>query len=202
MAEDSGTSGVVDASSPAPAPLAGPSRRPIIVGVAVAVVTAVAVIAIVALTRPSTDDGRIATGQPAPEIVGTTLDGEPFSLAELRGRPVVVNFWGPNCVPCRTEFPLLKSKVEQHADDGLVVVGVLMGDPPDPARAFIDEQGATWDTVDDPNGAVKAAYRVIARPQSYFIDRDGILRSIQIGEVRDTDFERQYGLIAGAPSGS
>ena len=179
------------------APAVPPSRRLIVVALAAALVTTLAVIAIVALTRPPTDSGAIAKGEPAPEIAGVTLDGEPFSLADLRGRPVVVNFWGPTCVPCRTEFPLLKSKVEEHAADGLVVVGVLMADPPDPARDFIAEQRATWDTVDDPDGAIKSAYRVVARPQSYFIDRDGILRSIQIGEVRDADFERQYELIAG-----
>jgi cytochrome c biogenesis protein CcmG/thiol:disulfide interchange protein DsbE len=177
--------------SPVPSAVT-PSRRPIVVALAAAVMTTLAVIAIVALTRPPTDSGSIAKGQPAPEITGTTLDGEPFSLADLRGRPVVVNFWGPTCVPCRTEFPLLKSKLEEHAEDGLVVVGVRMGDTPETARDFIAEQGATWDTVDDPDGAIKSAYRVVARPQSYFIDRDGILRSIQIGEVRDADFERQY----------
>jgi cytochrome c biogenesis protein CcmG, thiol:disulfide interchange protein DsbE len=175
-----------------------PSRWPILVALAAAVLTTVAVIAIVALTRsPSSSTDTIAKGQPAPVIIGTTLDGEPFSLEDLRGRPVVVNFWGPTCVPCRTEFPLLKTKAEEHADDGLVVVGILMGDPPEPAREFIAEQGATWDTVEDPNSAIRSAYRVVARPQSYFIDRDGILRSIQIGEVRDADFERQYELIAG-----
>src|SRR5262245_25217557 len=167
------------------------------VALAAAVVTTLAVIAIVVLTRPPTDSGAIAKGEPVPEITGTTLDGEPFDLADLRGRPVIVNFWGPNCVPCRTEFPLLKAKLEEHAADGLVVVGVLMADPPDPARAFVAEHGATWDTVEDPDGRIKGAYRVVARPQSYFIDRDGILRSIQIGEIRDSDFERQYQLIAG-----
>jgi cytochrome c biogenesis protein CcmG/thiol:disulfide interchange protein DsbE len=172
-----------------------PSRRPIVVAIAAAVVTTLAVIAIVALTRPQTDTGTIAKNEPVPGIEGTTLDGEPFRLEDLRGRPVIVNFWGPSCVPCRTEFPLLKAKLEEHADDGLVVVGVRMGDTPDTARDFIAEQGATWDTVDDPDGAIKSAYRVVARPQSYFIDRDGILRSIQIGEVRDSDFERQYQLI-------
>jgi cytochrome c biogenesis protein CcmG, thiol:disulfide interchange protein DsbE len=175
-----------------------PSRRPILVALAVAVLATVAILAFVALTRPApTGSGTIAKGQPAPDIVGTTLDGAPFRLADLRGKPVVVNFWGPTCVPCRTEFPLLKSKLEQHAGDGLVVVGVLMADPPGPARDFIANEGATWATVDDPNGAIKSAYRVVARPQSYFIDRDGILRSIQIGEVQDADFERQFGLISG-----
>ena len=70
-----------------------------------------------------------------------------------------------------------------------------MDDPPEPAREFIADTGATWPTVIDPAGTIKAAYRVVARPQSYFIDRDGILRSIQIGEVGDADFERQYDLI-------
>ena len=65
------------------------------------------------------------------------------------------------------------------------------------AAAFIADEGATWATVTDPNEAIKNAYRVVARPQSYFIDRDGILRSIQIGEVGDADFERQFDLIKG-----
>ena len=100
-------------------------------------------------------------------------------------------------MPCRTEFPLLKSKLAEHDADGLVVIGVLTDDPADPARQFIADQGATWATVSDPNSTIKQEYRVVARPQSYFIDRDGVLRSIQIGEVGDADFERQFDLIKG-----
>jgi cytochrome c biogenesis protein CcmG/thiol:disulfide interchange protein DsbE len=179
---------------------AGPSRRPIVLGLAVAAAATAALVAFVWLTGPRSggaDGGLIERDRPAPPIAGTTLDGTTVSLAELRGHPVIVNFWGPTCVPCRTEFPLLKSKLAEHESDGLVVLGVLMGDPPEPARTFVAEQGATWQTVIDPNGAIRNAYRVVARPQSYFIDRDGILRAIQIGEVRDVDFERQYALISG-----
>jgi cytochrome c biogenesis protein CcmG/thiol:disulfide interchange protein DsbE len=139
---------------------------------------------------------RVAVGSPAPAIVGTTIDGAPFDLASLAGRPVLVNFWGPSCVPCRDEFPLLIEKLAQHAPDGFAVVGVLMSDPVEPARQFVAEYGATWPTVDDPQQAIKTSYRVAARPQSYFIDRDGIVRSIQIGELTDADFERQYARIA------
>jgi cytochrome c biogenesis protein CcmG/thiol:disulfide interchange protein DsbE len=146
--------------------------------------------------------GLLARGQPAPIIVGTTLDGQAFDLTQLRGRPVIVNFWGPSCVPCRDEFPLLLDKLTQHASDGFAVVGILMFDPPAPARDFIAQYKASWPTVDDPNGAIRNTYRVAARPQSYFIDRDGILRSIQVGQLTDTEFERQYALIGGAPSGS
>jgi cytochrome c biogenesis protein CcmG/thiol:disulfide interchange protein DsbE len=143
----------------------------------------------------------IARDQPAPAVVGLTLDGTPFDLASLRGRPVLLNFWGPSCVPCRDEFPLFKVKLGEHADDGIAIVGVLMYDPPAPAQDFIDAYGATWPTIDDPDGAIRAAYRVAARPQTYFIDRDGILRAIQVGQVTDAEFERQYALMSG-PSAS
>jgi cytochrome c biogenesis protein CcmG/thiol:disulfide interchange protein DsbE len=133
---------------------------------------------------------------PVPDVTGSTLDGEPFRLADLRGKPVIVNFWGPSCVPCRDEFPLFTDKLAEHARDGFTIVGVLMDDPPEPARDFVRDFGATWVTVLDPDKAIRGAYRVAARPQTYFVDGDGILRSIQIGEVRDADFERQYALIA------
>lgn len=146
---------------------------------------------------PNGSPSRIERGQPAPAIVGTTLDGAAFDLAGLRGRPVIINFWGPSCVPCRDEFPLFKQKLTEHAADGLTIVGVLMFDPPAPARDFIAEYSASWVTVDDPEGSIRAAYRAVARPQSYFIDADGILRDYQVGEITGDRFEQQYALISG-----
>ena len=150
----------------------------------------------VALNPAGGGDSGIARDAPVPEIVGETLDGEPFRLSDLRGRPVIVNFWGPSCVPCRDEFPLFKAKLAQHAAEGLVIVGVLMHDPPEPARDFVRDFAAGWPTVVDPDASIRGAYRTVARPTSYFVDRDGILRSIQIGEVREADFDRQYAQIA------
>jgi cytochrome c biogenesis protein CcmG/thiol:disulfide interchange protein DsbE len=109
---------------------------------------------------------------------------------------VVVNFWGPSCVPCRDEFPLLESKQAAHAADGFTVLGVLTDDPVEPARDFVGKYGGDWATVVDPDKAIKTAYRVVARPQTYFVDRSGVIRSIQIGELTDADFERQYARIA------
>jgi cytochrome c biogenesis protein CcmG, thiol:disulfide interchange protein DsbE len=146
---------------------------------------------------PDRSSNLIERGQPAPRIVGTTLDGAAFDLADLRGRPVIINFWGPSCVPCRDEFPLFRAKLTEHAADGLTIVGVLMFDAPAPARDFIAEYAAPWVTVDDPDGTIRAAYRAVARPQSYFIDRDGILRDYQVGEITADRFEQQYALISG-----
>lgn len=149
----------------------------------------------------ATDPPAISVGQPAPAIIGTTLDGAAFDLTAYRGRPVIINFWGPGCVPCRDEFPLFKSLLATHADEGLAIVGVLMDDPPAPARDFIAEFEATWPTVDDQDQAIRKTYRVAARPLSYFVDRDGILRSIQAGGMQQADFDRQYPAISG-PAGN
>jgi cytochrome c biogenesis protein CcmG, thiol:disulfide interchange protein DsbE len=153
----------------------------------------VGIVVVVGATRGGP---KVVIGEPVPPIVGTTLDGAPFDLASLRGRPVIINFWGPSCVPCREEFPQFIEKLQQHKAEGLAIVGILTDDPPEPARAFIAEYGASWPTVADPDTAIKTAYRVAARPQTYFVDRAGILRSLQIGPANDADFERQFARIA------
>ncbi len=146
--------------------------------------------------RSGDGSGRVTTGQPAPAIAGTTLDGQPQDLAAYRGKPVLINFWGPTCVPCRDEFPLLVAKVTQHASDGFAVVGVLNSDPVAMAQQFVTDFGGTWPTVQDPDKALRTAYRVAAFPTSFFVDRDGVVRSIQQGFLTDADFERQYARIA------
>lgn len=167
-------------------------RRPILLALFVAGLTTLGVL----LFARSSGGPRAVVGDPAPAIAGTTLDGEPFDLAALAGHPVIVNFWGPSCVPCRDEFPLLAAKLAAHASDGLAIVGVLTDDPAEPAREFVADYHALWPTVIDPDKSIKAAYRVAARPQTYFIDGAGVVRSIQIGELTDADFERQYARIA------
>jgi cytochrome c biogenesis protein CcmG/thiol:disulfide interchange protein DsbE len=109
---------------------------------------------------------------------------------------VVVNFWASWCQPCRDEFPLFKERLSTlGASDGLVVIGVLYKDQAELATPFVTDQGASWPTVTDPDGAIATAYRVVAPPQTYFIDKDGVLRAIQIGQVKPADFDTQYAKI-------
>jgi cytochrome c biogenesis protein CcmG, thiol:disulfide interchange protein DsbE len=196
---------VTDIQTPAEAPPTAPpaapprSRTAPLRPIALLLVVAVAAAALVIVIAPGAPSGSagIQLGKAAPNIMGTTLDGKAFDLASLRGHPVLVNFWGPSCIPCREETPLLATLAARHAADGFVVVGVLADDPIEPARQFAAAYGATWPTVIDPGAVLKAAYHVVGRPQSFYVDRSGIYREFQIGPVTEADFERKYAAISG-----
>lgn len=142
----------------------------------------------------STTDARL--GGVAPAISGPDLGGTTVSLAQYKGHPVVVNFWASWCTPCREEFPLLRDKLaELGPTDGLVILGVLYKDQADLAASFVRDFGATWPTVTDDSGAIATAYRIAAPPQTYFIDKDGVIRGLQIGAMVGKDFDAQYAKI-------
>ncbi len=109
---------------------------------------------------------------------------------------MIVNFWASWCTPCREEFPLFKERLEALGPtDGLTIIGVMYKDQADLAQQFLGDFGATWPTVADPDGKLAAAYRVAAPPQTYFIDTNGVLRGMQIGQVLASDFDTQYAKI-------
>jgi cytochrome c biogenesis protein CcmG/thiol:disulfide interchange protein DsbE len=136
----------------------------------------------------------IGVGDVAPPLSGTTIDGRTLSLADFRGKPVIVNFWASWCGPCRNEFPLFKDAEVRHP--GLIILGVVFQDDPGAAAAFATQMNADWPSLTDPTGALASAYLMQFPPQSYFIDRTGVIRSRQFGEVTADDLERGYPAIA------
>jgi cytochrome c biogenesis protein CcmG, thiol:disulfide interchange protein DsbE len=134
-------------------------------------------------------------GSLAPDIALTDLDGKPVVLADFRGKPVVLNYWASWCGPCRDEFPELKAALDAHAADDLVVLGVLFKDDVAPAQDFVAKQAATWTTIADPDGVAAAAYRVVAPPTTFFIDRDGVVRDLQVGGMTAEQLDGHLGTI-------
>ena len=130
--------------------------------------------------------GPVATptrvGSMAPDFSLADLDGNPVRLAELRGRPVIVNFWASWCGPCVEEFPLLREAAARHADEGLAIVGVVYQDRSEAARDFMARNGATWPAAMDPGDRVASAYGILGPPETFFIGRDGTIVARQIGQ--------------------
>jgi cytochrome c biogenesis protein CcmG/thiol:disulfide interchange protein DsbE len=148
------------------------------------------------LLRP-TGPTVVRVGDAAPAFALADLDGNPVSLAELQGRPVIVNFWASWCGPCLDEVPMLRDAASAHARDGLAIVGIVFRDRSEAARAFLARMGAAWPGVMDPGEAVAARYGIIWPPDSFFINRDGVVTARQIGQLSAADLERGLAGILG-----
>jgi cytochrome c biogenesis protein CcmG/thiol:disulfide interchange protein DsbE len=166
------------------------SRRPVaailIVGIGVAVIVLLFVL-FVPFGRTGEDPDRLVVGghpllgEPAPEIDLETLDGDRVRLSELRGRPVLVNFWATWCIPCRDEFPLMAEAYAAHAADGLEILGIVHDDTADGARAFAADMGATWPMLLDTEDIAWNDYIGVGMPTSFFVDADGVIRAFSLG---------------------
>lgn len=136
-------------------------------------------------TVPLTGDrisGSARVGSPAPEVELVALDGKHLTFAAYRGKPVWVNFFATWCPPCKDELPEIERRYQRLHGRGLVVLGVDQQEAPRLIKPFIARFGLRYPVVvDDGQGAI--TYDLIALPTSVFIDRDGVVRFIQIGEM-------------------
>lgn len=145
-----------------------------------------------------------STGAPGVRPVLIPPAGRALTLSALRGHPVVVNFWGSWCAPCRAEMPLLVKAWHAYAPRGVVVVGLDIDDTPTEARRFLDDYHVDYPVVTVPDQRLPRAYGVIGLPMTVFIDASGMIRARQLGGFQGADGERTLtqhldALIAGAP---
>lgn len=176
-------------------PARGPLPRAYLIVAAVLPLVLLAIYVALLLNRPAPPGPRV--GAPAPDFALADLDGNPVRLADFRGRPVILNFWASWCSPCVAEFPLLKQALQEHADQGLAVIGVVYQDNSESARGFMQRMGADWASVMDPDGRVAQAYALYGPPQTYFIGRDGTLVNQSIGQFTAEQLDQKIGAIIG-----
>ncbi|HEX2141113.1 MAG TPA: TlpA disulfide reductase family protein [Candidatus Limnocylindria bacterium] len=138
--------------------------------------------------RPGPAGARI--GEPAPDFALVDLNGTPIRLADLRGRPVIVNFWASWCGPCVEEFPILESASRLHGPHGLTVLGIVFRDNSEAARVFMDRMGASWSALMDPGEEVARRYGIYGPPETFFIDPEGTVVARQIGQLDRAALDR------------
>jgi cytochrome c biogenesis protein CcmG/thiol:disulfide interchange protein DsbE len=170
------------------------------------VLSLVPIVAIAALLgyglgRNPRDVPNALVGQPAPGFVLKDLaTGRTLRLSELRGHPVVVNFWASWCAECVAEHPNLFAAWQHFGDSGVVFVSILFEDSAEQAADFDRQLGRGWPDLADPGSRTALAYGVRGVPETFFIDSRGIIRFQKIGPS-------SYELLAGkirhlmAPSG-
>lgn len=115
-------------------------------------------------------------GKPAPAVAVTSIDdAAPITLADFEGSVLVVNFWVPWCVPCRAEHAVLVAAAEQYAASGVVVFGIAYESELDDVHAFLDELGRVYPVAMDDRSRAAIAFGVRGVPETFFIDRDGVV---------------------------
>jgi cytochrome c biogenesis protein CcmG, thiol:disulfide interchange protein DsbE len=93
----------------------------------------------------------------------------------------MVNFWASWCLPCREEFPLFREVRDRHRSEGLEIVGIVHRDGPESARQFAADHDGNWPMVLDRDEVAWRAYGGQLLPITFFVDRQGIVRSVSFG---------------------
>lgn len=141
---------------------------------------------------PGGQRGAIAginVGQIAPDFTLSDLDGNALSLSDSRGKVVFINFWATWCPPCRAEMPEIEAVYQEYKDKGVVVIGVDIQETTDQVRNSVQQGGYSWTFAIDSSGAVANTYRITAIPTSFFIDRQGIVRVVNVGAMTGRQME-------------
>ncbi len=124
-------------------------------------------------------------GKLAPNFRLATTYGTLVTLSDLRGNPVLLNFWATWCPPCRSEMPAMQKVHDQMRDKGLVVLAVDVEEQGGDVADYKRSLGITFATPLDQLGDVSGGYHVVALPSTFIIDKDGFVRQIRVGAFPD-----------------
>lgn len=130
-------------------------------------------------------------GALAPNFSLETPDGDTYTLSELRGQPVLINFWATWCGPCRLEMPAIQAIYETRAEDGFVVLAVnhTSTDSVPAITDFAQELGLSFPLLVDPGSEVNTDYRVRAYPSSFFVDGEGVIQTVHFGPMTEEQLD-------------
>jgi peroxiredoxin len=127
----------------------------------------------------------VEVGGPAPEIAARDLQGSPVSLEEYRGRVLLLNIWATWCAPCKEEMPSMQALYETLQGEDFEILAVSIDrapaddDPTNPLggrlRSFADSLGLTFTILHDPEGEITTTYRTTGVPESFILDREGLI---------------------------
>jgi peroxiredoxin len=125
-------------------------------------------------------------GSPAPDFTLKNINDESITLSDLKGRPVLINFWATWCGPCRIEMPAIEAAYQAHKGEGFTVLAVDADETKADVVDFANDLNLTFEFLLDPGLAVNDLYRIRAYPSSFFIGRDGVVAAYQIGTMTES----------------
>jgi peroxiredoxin len=147
------------------------------------------------------DLGGYAKGERPPDFVGHATSGSRVSMADLRGKVVVLTFWATWCPPCKPELAVFENLYRLHDAEQLAVVAVNVRESLPVVRGYAEAQGLTFTVVADLQGDIQRAYGVIGLPSTFLIARDGraVARAIGPRDWLSAPFRELLQALVGEP---
>jgi len=127
----------------------------------------------------------------APDFTLTSFDGRTYTLSDLRGQVVIINFWASWCPPCREEAAYLESTWRKYKDQGVIFIGVDYADAEKPALEYIDEFDITYFNGPDLGTRISQQYNIKGVPETYYVAKDGTLRGNHIGPLFSPELDNR-----------
>jgi peroxiredoxin len=139
----------------------------------------------------------IKEGDQAPDFELATLDGRIIKLSNLRGQPVLVNFWATWCVPCKQEMPSIVDAYNAHKAGGLRVLAIdtTAFDDLQDVRKFVTNYQMNFDVLLDDTDSVGTGWNTLGLPSSYFIKPDGTVAKVHVGAMTADQLDQYLKLI-------
>lgn len=137
-------------------------------------------------------------GHSAPNFtlpVLSTHSVPPVQLAGLKGKPIVLNFWASWCDPCKHEAPLLQKTWLRVEHQGVLFIGISYQDTQSDGLHFLQQYGITYTNVLDSNGSTAINYGVTGVPETFFINRQGVIVRRVIGELSEKTIRSNLALL-------
>jgi cytochrome c biogenesis protein CcmG, thiol:disulfide interchange protein DsbE len=128
---------------------------------------------------------QVGVGVKAPPFTARAVDGSGrvMNLADYKGHVILLNVWATWCGPCKAEMPTLETLYKMYGPQGLKIVAVSIDETAsdDSVRAYARNMGLTFDVLHDPQYTIEKTYQVMGYPESFVIDKDGIIRKTWLG---------------------
>ncbi len=158
-----------------------------------------------AVAAPPFELPVLQPGEPGPALAAAVADGR-LDLDELRGTPVVLNFWASWCAPCRQEMPLLERTWRDVRGRGVAFVGLNMQDLTGDARGFLRRFDVSYPTIRDQDDGVALAWGATGLPETFFVSRRGkvvahVIGVVSVGQLRAGIAAAESGRAVGARRG-
>lgn len=158
----------------------------------------VALLVVVALGLNRAQQGTVQPGEVIPDFSLSLFEGYTYQgnnqvkFSELRGKVVVINFWASWCKPCEQEAPDLEAAWRYYEPTGEVIfIGIDYVDTEPEARGYLTKFDITYPNGPDLGTQISQFFRIKGVPETYFIDRNGVLQYVQVGPFSTEDQIRQ-----------